>query len=292
VVTEKALRFGRESHLVGVLTMPDNISTTAHTAVILLNAGLINHLGPHRVHVRLARHLAELGIPCLRFDFSGIGESANATQLDTASQVSDVADAIDRLVADSVATNFVLFGICAGAVHGYQAAVVNERVSGIVLCDGYLYPTWKTKPLFYLKKITNKASIAAFARRTFRSLVGGKNPGGPAGPVLDYSTGTIPADSYAKGLATLERRGAWVAQVITGSYPYLYCYQDQFDERFRSYRFGERITTDYLPDADHTFMTRALQNQVIELVGRKMQAASHLQAANAPRSTPAPPPSI
>lgn len=274
MVTEKALRFGRESHLVGVLTMPDNTSTTAQTAVILLNAGLINHLGPHRVHVRLARHLAELGIPCLRFDFSGIGESANATQQDTASQVSDVGDAIDRLVADSVARDFVLFGICAGAVYGYQAAVVHERVSGVVLCDGYLYPTWKTKPLFYLKKITNMASIAGFARRTFRSLVGARDPAGSSGPVLDYSTGTIPLESYAQGLTTLERRGAWVAQVITGSYPYLYCYQNQFDERFRSYGFGERVTTDYLPEADHTFMTRALQDQVIELVGQKMLAAS------------------
>jgi pimeloyl-ACP methyl ester carboxylesterase len=253
--------------------MPDGASTTAGPAAILLNAGLVNHLGPHRVHVRLARHLAGLGIPCLRFDFSGIGESGNATQQDAASQVSDVGDAIDRLVADSVARNFVLFGICAGAVYAYQAAVVNERVSGVVLCDGYLYPTWKTKPLFFLKKITNKASVTAAVQRAFRSLTGGKGPAGSMGPVLDYSTGTIPADNYAKGLGTLERRGAWVAQVITGSYPHLYCYQNQFDERFRSYQFGKKITTDYLPDADHTFMTRALQDRVTELVGRKILAA-------------------
>ena len=273
MVTEKALRFGRESHLVGVLTMPDGAATTARTAAIFLNAGLINHLGPHRLHVRLARHLAGLGIPCLRFDFSGIGESANATQRDTASQVLDVGDAIDRLLADSVAQKFVLFGICAGAVHGYQAAVADERVSGVLLLDGYLYPTWKTKPLFYLKKITNKASVAAFARRAFRSLVGKKDSAGSGGAVLDYSTGTIPADDYAKGLASLERRGAWVAQVITGSYPYLYCYQNQFNERFSSYGFGKQITTDYLPGADHTFMTRALQDQVTELIGQKMLAA-------------------
>lgn len=272
MVTEKALRFGSESHLVGVLTMPRSSPTPPKTAAILLNAGLINHLGPHRIHVRLARHLAELGIPCLRFDFSGIGESGNASQPDAASQVADVAAAIDRLVTDSVGQDFVLYGICAGAVYAYQAAVVNERVSGVVLCDGYLYPTWKTKPLYALKKITNIATLTGLAQRTFRSLTGGKDSGS-RGPVLDYSTGTIPPDDYAKGLATLERRGAWVAQVITGSYPHLYCYQNQFDERFRSCQFGKRITTDYLPDADHTFMTRALQDRVTQLVGQKVLAA-------------------
>jgi pimeloyl-ACP methyl ester carboxylesterase len=276
VVTEKALRFGREAHLVGVLTVPERASTTPKTAVIMLNAGLVNHLGPHRLHVRLARHLAELGIPSLRFDFSGVGESANATQQGTASHVLDVGDAIARLTADSVAQDFVLFGICAGAVYGYEAALVHQRVSGLVLCDGYLYPTWKTKPLFLLKKITSKASVIAFLQRTFGFLLGRKKSAGANGPVLDYSTGTIPPDIYANAVAGLERRGTWVAQVITGSYPYLYCYQNQFDERFRSYKFGKRITTDYLPGADHTFMTRALQLQVLELVGKRMQAAEKL----------------
>ena len=273
MVTEKALRFGREAHLVGVLTMPARAANPVRTAVIFLNAGLINHLGPHRLHVRLARHLAGLGIPSLRFDFSGIGESASATEQATASQVLDVGDAIDRLLADSVAQKFVLFGICAGAVNGYNAALADARVSGIFLCDGYLYPTWKTKPLFYLKKITNMASVAGFARRVFRTLVGKKDAASSKDAALDYSTGTIPADDYAKGLGNLERRGTWVAQVITGSYPYLYCYQDQFDERFSSYGFGKQITTDYIPGADHTFMTRALQDQVTELIGQKMLAA-------------------
>jgi pimeloyl-ACP methyl ester carboxylesterase len=255
--------------------MPDRAAAPASTAAILLNAGLISHLGPHRLHVRLARHLAEHGIPCLRFDFSGIGESANTTQRDAASQVSDVGDAIDRLVADSVARNFVLFGICAGAFYAYHAAVADDRVCGAVLCDGFLYPTWKTKALYSLKKITNKTSLIAFVRRRFRSMIGDQDSGDSKSAVFDATTGSIPPDTYAKGLASLEQRGAWVAQVISGSYPDLYCYPGQFSERFRSYRFGKRITEDYLSDVDHTFMTRASQNRVAELVRQKILAASH-----------------
>jgi pimeloyl-ACP methyl ester carboxylesterase len=273
VVTEKAIRFGRESHLFGVLTLPDASSSPARTAAILLNAGLINHLGPHRLNVRLARYLAEHGIPCLRFDFSGVGESAVTSQPSPAPQVADVGDAIDRLVADSVARDFVLFGICAGGVYAYQSALKHERVSGVVLCDSYLYPTWKTKIFFYWMKIRSKASLLAFARKKIGALLGDKSSADPEGAALDVSTGSIPPDTYAEGLTKLERRGSWVAQVISGSYPNLYSYAGQFSERFRSYRFGEQITADYLFDTDHTFMTRAAQNRVADLVREKVLSA-------------------
>jgi pimeloyl-ACP methyl ester carboxylesterase len=273
VVTERALRFGRESNLVGVLTLPDGAATTTRTAAILLNAGLINHVGPHRLHVRMARHLAEHGIPCLRFDFSGIGESANTSQPGTTPQVADVSDAIDRLVADSVALDFVLFGICAGAVYAYQTALMDDRVSGVVLCDGYLYRTWKTKPFYFYRKMRSMPSLSALARRALRSLAGDKASVNPEIAALNVTTGSIPPDTYANGLASIERRGAWVAQVISGSYPDLYCYPGQFSERFRDYRFGKRITADYLFDVDHTFMTRAAQNRIAELVTEKILSA-------------------
>jgi pimeloyl-ACP methyl ester carboxylesterase len=281
VVTETALRFGRESHLVGVLSRPSGAANTARTAAILLNAGLINHVGPHRLHVRMARHLAEHGIPCLRFDFSGIGESATTSRAGTAPQVSDVRDAIDRLVADSVAVEFVLYGICAGAVYAYQTALVDDRVAGVVLCDGYLYRSWKTRPLYYFRKIRSMASLSAYVRGMFRSLLGNKSSSDPESAALDITTGSIPPETYAEGLASIERRGGWVAQVISGSYPDLYNYANQFGERFRSYRFGNRITADYLFEVDHTFITRAAQNRVAELVTEKIRSReSDLKPSN------------
>lgn len=70
---EETCVFGSANPLVGIITHPE-IDVGLPT-VILLNAGLIHRIGPNRVYVRLARHLAGLGFQVLRFDLSGIGDS-------------------------------------------------------------------------------------------------------------------------------------------------------------------------------------------------------------------------
>ncbi len=70
---ERAVVFGDPPDLVGVLTEPDGVCRDR--GVIILNAGIIHRVGPNRLHVRMARALASLGFPVLRFDFSGQGDS-------------------------------------------------------------------------------------------------------------------------------------------------------------------------------------------------------------------------
>ena len=68
---------GKRRSLVGIVT--DNETFSPHqkrkTGAVLLNAGLIHHIGPNRIYVKLARQIAALGIVALRFDLSGIGDS-------------------------------------------------------------------------------------------------------------------------------------------------------------------------------------------------------------------------
>ena len=66
------MRFGPDEQLVGILTHPEAASSTA---VTILNAGVLHRIGPHRLHVLLARRLAELGFHALRLDLGGIGDS-------------------------------------------------------------------------------------------------------------------------------------------------------------------------------------------------------------------------
>lgn len=260
MVTEKAIRFGRESHLVGVLTLPTGTTGGTGTAAILLNAGLLSRIGPHRLHVRMARHLASRGIPCLRFDSSGLGDSGNPGKSEIAPQIADVADAIDRLIVDGVARNVVLFGICAGAVFAYQAAQVNEHVSGVILHDGFIFPTWKTKLFYVYRKIKARPPLSAILKRKRRV-------------VMNIASDDIPADAYAEGLARIEKRGAWVAHVMSGSYPERYSYHGQFKDRFR--RFGLReLTANYLPDVDHTLTTLDAQSRIAALVAEKIMSGS------------------
>src|SRR5262245_46637148 len=75
---EEAIRFGARQELIGVVTAPDQ-PVESLPAVLFLNAGLIHHVGPSRLYVRLARRLTALGFVTLRFDFSGIGDSGART---------------------------------------------------------------------------------------------------------------------------------------------------------------------------------------------------------------------
>lgn len=58
------MRLGDEGHLVAVATQPANAADVP--GVILLNAGVLHRVGPHRLHVHLARRLAAAGHPADR----------------------------------------------------------------------------------------------------------------------------------------------------------------------------------------------------------------------------------
>ena len=74
-MNEQALSLGPNHSIVGILTSPPRGVARKGIAVLLLNAGLIHHVGPNRLYVRLARVLASMGFSTVRFDFSGIGDS-------------------------------------------------------------------------------------------------------------------------------------------------------------------------------------------------------------------------
>ena len=72
-MSERVVEFGDGVQLSGVVTEPSGPARS--TGVLLLGAGLLHRVGPARLHVELARALAAAGLPVLRFDYSGIGES-------------------------------------------------------------------------------------------------------------------------------------------------------------------------------------------------------------------------
>ena len=61
-MNEQTVVFGPEQHLVGTITQPAQ-AKPGHAAVLVLltNAGVIPRIGPHRLNVKLARHLASMG---------------------------------------------------------------------------------------------------------------------------------------------------------------------------------------------------------------------------------------
>lgn len=140
---EHALLLGRDRSLVGILT--ENGGTHFHgnnssTAVLLLDAGLIHHIGPNRIYVKMARRLAAMGFVVLRFDFSGIGDSGPRRDKMPATEgmIDEMVQAMDYLERSQGVNRFVCVGLCAGAAAAGQISTVDQRVKKLILINPLL----------------------------------------------------------------------------------------------------------------------------------------------------------
>lgn len=135
-ISESVVRFGADGTLVGVVSHPPG--TSGQVGCLLLNTGVNHRMGPGRINVKVARTMAQLGIPTLRFDLSGIGDSLGSSgQIDFRQQaLVDMRAALDQLQASSTATQFLVFGICSGADNGIRLAREDSRVIGLCMYDG------------------------------------------------------------------------------------------------------------------------------------------------------------
>jgi Serine aminopeptidase, S33 len=123
---EEALcHFGADGHLFGVFTRPTS-EAAAKPAIVMLNAGSIHHVGPHRLYVGLARELALLGHPTLRLDHEGLGDSVlraagreNHPYPPTA--IEDLRAAMEFLAREHGCERFVVLGLCSGAHTAFHA---------------------------------------------------------------------------------------------------------------------------------------------------------------------------
>src|SRR5262249_52409837 len=135
------LLLGGDGRLFGVLVRPPSATARAgRPAIIMLNAGTVRRVGPHRSYVRLARRWAELGFFVLRMDLSGIGDSAapeggleNLCYPQTFAR--DVDDAMRAVTPATSAERFVLTGLCSGGDIAFLLGAQHPRVAGAVLMN-------------------------------------------------------------------------------------------------------------------------------------------------------------
>jgi pimeloyl-ACP methyl ester carboxylesterase len=268
-VKETTFLFGSGSALVGTLTQPHASSSSRHGfAILLFNAGVLPRIGPNRLNVRLARALASVGFPVLRFDLSGRGDSAPAHGMESFEQqaVAELRAALDVVAQRCGAQRFFIMGVCSGAENAYHAALVDERIVGISLMDPYHYPTWRTHLIRYRQRAREqggviKAGLAWFARR-LAPLVGRK---GPEQDWAEVSFGSIRprAADYAARLGQLLARGVAIDILYSGTFIETYNYASQFSDVFARYGILKTMRCEFRPDIDHTVSSPAMQSQLI-----------------------------
>ena len=111
-----------------------SVTPTPTPTVLFFNAGVIDHVGPARLWVELARQWAAAGIPSFRFDISGIGDSPvhegqSPQKVFTPQGKGDVAEVL-RTVSPTDPSNSVLVGLCSGADYAIEEAI-GTKVRGV-----------------------------------------------------------------------------------------------------------------------------------------------------------------
>jgi len=135
---ESALIFSCEgSQLIGILHHAEN---SEKIGLVIVVGGPQTRVGSHRQFVQLARTLAANGIPVLRFDYRGMGDSDGTTR-DFEHVNEDIRAAIDVMQERGGVDRVILWGLCDAVPAITAYAATDERVRGIALLNPWVRTT-------------------------------------------------------------------------------------------------------------------------------------------------------
>jgi exosortase A-associated hydrolase 1 len=274
-MSERALSFPcRGAWLYGILSLPQAAITPPARGVLIVVGGPQYRAGSHRQFTLLARDLANSGIPAMRFDYRGMGDSEGDLQ-NFENVDDDLRAAIDRFIAEVPGlSEVVLWGLCDGASAAAMYAPQDPRVAGLVL----LNPWVRTEEGAARATIKHYYKDRLFDARLWKKIGSGQfdvkdsvrslwdNVGKAFGPKPD--TGTPAAGDAAplpeRMQGALTRFKGRVLVVLSGA--------DLTAQEFAelSHRSGPwqrllgtpRFTRRQIDKADHTFSRRPWQDQV------------------------------
>lgn len=266
-MTEIPARFGPEDALVGVYSPA---ASATPWCCLVFNAGLMPRVGPNRLNVKLARSLAAAGIPVLRFDLAGLGDSApRANALSWREQaVQDIRAAVDFMLASQGHTRFLLFGICSGAENALNATLADERIVGAFMVDGFWYRTLWTRPVRVWRRF-RMLGTKGFLRALVRRLLPRAKPVTSPHELQFFpgeSTANPPRAEYAAHMNKLMARGAQVFVLYTSAAERYVSYSNQLRDAFSREPFSRHIRSEFRPDLDHTGVSVVAQNKMIAMV--------------------------
>lgn len=225
---------------------------------VLLNAGAVHRQGPFRLYVNLSRRLARYGIGSFRFDQPGIGDSVLAAERPLGSLLVEV---LDQLQARTGCTRFVVGGICSAADAGWQLALRDPRVQGLLLLDPVAYGSHWFKRGRLLRSRTPGALWRALRRRLGRRRAAASTQAVEA----DYRDWPRPEEAPLQ-LGALCQRGVEVLALYTGGIAHYFLHPRQFAATFGPAAHDRHVRFDYWPEVDHLFYRPADRERLIEHV--------------------------
>jgi dienelactone hydrolase len=255
---ERAFRFGRARHLVGIAGLP--VPAAGDVGVIVLNAGLVHRIGPFRLHVEMTRRLNARGYPTLRFDMSTLGDSGACDESQTRAQqiCADVDDAMNLLGQQSGCTRMVLIGLCSGAQNVHTVACNDARVAGAIFLDGYAYRTFGYRLRHYIPRLLD-------AGRWWRALTR-RRRAEPDHAEPTFTVAPLPQTVVRADLAGMLDRGLKLCLIYSGGISHYFNHARQFRECFGRLVARPGISTSFLGEADHTYILTGDRSRLIDSI--------------------------
>ena len=254
-MNETICQFGPQQSITGILSQPEESQRVEDAPIaIILNAGIVHRIGPFRLHVDLARNLAQKGYSTLRMDLSGLGDSTprqGKVESDRRAMF-DVNDAMEFLTKETGVDKFVLVGLCSGAYNAHQVAVKDERVVGAVFMDGIVFRTFG----FFIRHYVFRLFKPRFWRNAVkRRLHSQESNDGQAGQSLaesEFFSDELVQDEIIRDLKNLMQRGVQMLFLYTDGFDDI-CGREQFQEMYGFRPDDGQLQVEYYPKSEHTF---------------------------------------
>lgn len=270
--------------LFGMLHVPEG--RLRAVAVVFLNAGLQNRVGPHRIYVQAARRFSGIGIASLRLDLPGLGDSderlleANFDCHDPDS----IPGAVEFLRRTLGVERIVLLGLCAGARVALKAAARDSRVDAVVAWSSPILSGPVNMPVSsgggaYMGPTAARLQFREWAPKLvnpgawYRYLKSGKTLTEAWRMALRALSGLSPdwlrpkASRQADFLRSIDAYLAAGRKVL-----FVYGSEDKLPRqellaRFSDIESGRRAGCEYavVPDGDHTFTRTTATEEVLAL---------------------------
>jgi exosortase A-associated hydrolase 1 len=262
-----------DDRLYGILHWPQPALAASARGVLIVVGGPQYRAGSHRQFTLLARELATRGIPVMRFDYRGKGDS-EGTQRDFSAVGADLRAAVDHFMASVPGmAEVTLWGLCDGATAAAMYAPADRRVTGLALLNPWIrtdngiatatlkhyYRGRLLERTFWTKLLGGRFDAAGAARSAFALLRAARapNPGGTAASLpeqllaaLNGFNGRILVMLSGADLTAQEFDG-----VASGS------------AEWRRLLGAPRVTRRRLEQADHTCSRRVWHDQVTGWTG-------------------------
>jgi pimeloyl-ACP methyl ester carboxylesterase len=286
--TEELHHFGRDQRLFGVLTRPR--AAPNGRAILMLNAGSIHHVGPHRLYVRLAREAASFGCTSLRFDFEGLGDSIlrspgaeNEPYPEWA--LANLAAAVEHVRSLGI-KEVVLLGVCSGAQTAFQAG--HERpdlpIDRLVLVNPWFF--FRTKGATYDPASHHYRDVAAYGRsmrdasrwkRLLRGEVDVMRIVRTAGTHAARKAKAVAAELHeavspnggtrlSRNLRQVLANGRRITMFEAEGEPAGAALQTEARRAVRNAKRSGAMTIERIPGADHTFSRRAVRDELVHRI--------------------------